>query len=212
MALERKTPGIRIRMRRVELDPRAVEELCIEMEFNGTPIDISADQYTAQSWADLSTFPGATIRELTIYDSKDDLRVSLTPEVARVTSVGTPSPTTRTAAARIEQLLRSHRKNAVFNRSLAFIYLIQLVATMVVLGGFFIWRPEGPYALLFASVAAAQVVVAPLALWLNRKFEINPPPVVLRRDGSFVRRWGLEIGLALTVLSIVVTVVIAIVD
>ncbi len=121
--------------------------------------------------------------------------------------MGTPSKESIAAWHAIKAIIEPRRRNAFFTRPLLFIYVMQALATAVAVGVLLVITSDRPLKdpQVLGAVVSAQLIMIPFTLWLTRALNIDPVPVVLRKDEwkakGFFKQYGIQMSFVVALIG-----------
>ena len=177
---------------------------------------MEADNHRAESFTDLADLDEPAIWDLNISDKDVDLVITLNPLSTTIRALGNPSDQVYSAAHRLTDLLKPRQVWWLSRRDGLIIY-----GTLTIVGalGFFLATWVVPDVKAANQVWITLVILifvgVPVSIFTVERAP-RPPPIIMRRkewdSRGFLKRHGLEAGLILAALGIIVSIAIAVLD
>lgn len=218
MVARQENPKIHQRLRRVRLFPEDVRAVCELMTFDGPPSVIKVDSWRCDSVADIETITAASARNLRVVDASHNLEVTCSDARTMIRSTSEPNAHAYLAERKLLELLRPLQRRSVDRvRSIAY-WLILLAfgaSVLLILGATVGFERSTNPTRSYIAGGLTGVVLGGLTMFGLRK--IKPfPCVILDRDAwenrGVLKKHGTEIGIGVAVLTLVVSIIIALLD
>jgi hypothetical protein len=219
---QRKSPKIEQTRKRVQLGPDALREVCDLMSFeepfygSDETLHVSADGWLATSTEDVLAIPQAAIRKMTIHSAQFGLTLDLDPFRSIFVGGHFSQETPKEAFAAVEKIrviLDEHTPR----------WGTPVIPSIVALAPMLIVTLFGYYFLTtYTDLNDYVAAVLPLAVQIGWVLAVRrvlrrlpaPPSVILKPDEwanrSFLKKYGAELGLMLTFVGVITSIVVPI--